>query len=245
MVIKKISIYKDKMTQKTIDVPRSEQFDDVYFSAVDGLAETRHVFLHGNNLPAAWQGRDVFTIAETGFGTGLNFLAILKLWNDTDVHMRPKNLRFISFEKYPLSHDYIKHHLSPWSDVGDELSLFLSKYPVDINKEKYELDICGGVDLVLYLGDVNDAIAKVDDRVDCWFLDGFKPSGNPDMWSETVFDNIARLSQLGASFATFTSAGFVRRGLSAVGFDVKKIRGFGRKREMSVGTFVGSVNNEG
>ncbi|MGH1457170.1 MAG: tRNA (5-methylaminomethyl-2-thiouridine)(34)-methyltransferase MnmD [Alphaproteobacteria bacterium] len=216
-------------------VPRSEQFDDVYFSAQDGLEETRHVFLAGNGLPDAWAGREVFTICETGFGTGLNFLAVLQLLAQG---VRPDNLHFISFEKYPLTGEYIAACLAHWGELKNELGELLSVYPVDISGGTHVLEVMNGVRLTLIFGDVNDEIPKLQESVDCWFLDGFKPSSNPDMWSETVFANMARLSCQGASLATFTSAGFVRRGLQAAGFDIQKIRGFGRKREMCVGYLI-------
>ena len=221
------------------NVPRSDQFDDVYFSVQDGLAETRHVFLEGNGLPDAWDGCDDFTICETGFGTGLNFLAVLKLWLDTTHDKRPSKLHFISFEKYPMSRDYIAEHLSHWDELSDVLDSFLTNYPSDLTGERCDLEIMDGVRLSLLFGDINEAIPKFEAEVDCWFLDGFKPSSNPDMWSEAVFDNMARLSKVGATFATFTVAGFVRRGLQAAGFEVRKVAGFGRKREMCVGSFVG------
>ncbi len=226
------------------NVPRSDQFDDVYFSVQDGLAETRHVFLKGNNLPDSWQGAEIFTICETGFGTGLNFLAVLKLWLDRPKGERPSNLHFISFEKYPLSKDYIREHLSIWEELSTPLDFLLSNYPSDLKREKYELDVMDGVGLTLIIGDVNEQIPLIDIPIDCWFLDGFKPSSNPDMWSETVFENMARLSREGASFATFTAAGFVRRGLMSQGFDVKKIKGFGRKREMIIGNYIGDKKCE-
>ncbi len=222
-----------------IDVPRSEKFDDVYFSVVDGLSETRHVFLNGNGLPEAWQGRGGVTICETGFGTGLNFLATLKLWLDSPVAERPKKLHFISFEKYPLTREYIAKHLAVWNDLSDILGVFLSKYPIDLNVSKVDLDICDGVVLTLCFGDVNVLMPTIHESVDFWFLDGFKPSSNPDMWSDNVFQNMARLSQIDARIATFTAAGFVRRGLVAAGFEIQKVRGFGRKREMVIGRYVG------
>lgn len=223
-----------------IQAPRSTQFDDVYFSMQDGLAETRHVFLDGNGLPEFWSGREDFTICETGFGTGLNLLAVLKLWNDTPEDQRPKKLNFISFEKFPLSRDYIAEHLSCWPELEDELSVFLANYPSDLKLKRHQL-VIDGVSLVLLFGDINDQMPNLDvlKGVDCWFLDGFKPSSNPDMWSETVFENMARLSAKKARFATFTAAGFVRRGLEAVGFEVQKVPGFGRKREMCVGEYKG------
>lgn len=217
------------------DVPRSDQFDDVYFSVQDGLAETRHVFLDGNGLPDAWAGRDDFTICETGFGTGLNFLAVLRLLRECPEGERPKALHFISFEKYPLTREYIAEHLSRWEELSSELDSLLANYPEDLSVDKWEADIVDGVRLTLYFGDVNEVMPSVDALVDCWFLDGFRPSSNPDMWSDVVFNNMARLSSEGASFATFTAAAFARRGLQAAGFEVRKVRGFGRKREMCVG----------
>ncbi len=222
------------------DVPRSKQFDDVYFSVSDGLAETRHVFLDGNALPDRWAGKEAFTICETGFGTGLNFLAVLKLWRNMPDEERPKKLHFISFEKYPLTRDYIAEVLTQWEDVHTELDKMMSYYPSDINDGIHNIEVCDGVSLMLVFGDVNDQIGQINIDVDCWFLDGFKPSSNPDMWSETVFTNMARLSHEGSTFATFTAAGFVRRGLLGVGFDVQKVPGFGRKREMCIGTYVGA-----
>lgn len=212
-----------------MEVPRSKQFDDVYFSLQDGLAETRHVFLDGNGLPGIWEGRDSFTICETGFGTGLNFLALLKMWRDAPKSKSPRELCYISFEKYPLSNEKIRRYLSHWEELSVELEMML------------EGDLPCGVELKVIIGDVNDQMPglEVVQGVDCWFLDGFKPSSNPDMWSDKVFSNMARLSNHEASFATFTAAGFVRRGLQAAGFEVRKISGFGCKREMIVGEYEG------
>ncbi len=220
-----------------MDVPRSKQFDDVYFSKKDGLAEARYVFLDGNNLPDAWEGRNSFTICESGFGTGLNFLALLKLWLESDVIKKAGELHFISFEKYPLDRGFIEKTLSCWDELGDVLTKLLSVYPADISSDAHDMQVLDDVRLTLIFGDINNEIPKLETKVDCWFLDGFKPSTNPDMWSDLVFENMARLSSDKASFATFTSAGFVRRGLQACGFDVLKVKGFSYKREMCVGLF--------
>ncbi len=222
-----------------MDVPRSKQFDDVYFSKQDGLAESRYVFLGGNDLPDAWNNKEHFTICESGFGTGLNFLAVLKLWLESDAGQRPASLHFISFEKYPLDKEFIENALLRWGELKEVLAKLLAIYPVDLSNGIYELSVMDGVRLTLIFGDINDEIPLLDTKVDCWFLDGFKPSSNPDMWSNLLFENMARLSNNGASFATFTAAGFVRRGLEAVGFNVRKIRGFGNKREMCVGLYKG------
>lgn len=214
-------------------VPRSEKFDDVYFSAEDGLAETCHVFLDGNDLPARWQDRSVFTIAETGFGTGLNFLSTWKQFEET---ARPdQNLDYISFEKYPLSAEDIEKYLHNYkSELGGYLSELIELYPLVV-PGFHKITLAGQVTLLLVFDDVNAALPQLEAEVDCWFLDGFKPSANPEMWTDTMFSQMARLSVPGATFATFTAAGGVRRGLDAAGFTVRKAPGFGRKREMLVG----------
>ncbi len=216
--------------------PRSEQFDDVYFSAEDGLAETRHVFLAGNGLPEAWQGREDFTICELGFGTGLNFLASWKLFEETA--QPAQRLHFISIEKYPLSGEQIDDALIHWDNPKNTVDT-ITPHRIALCKIYQEgggvFNLAERVRLTLVIGDVNEALPQLDAHVDCWFLDGFKPSSNPEMWSNIVFENMARLSKSRASFATFTAAGFVRRGLQEAGFDVRKVPGFGRKRDMLVG----------
>lgn len=215
--------------------PRSKEFDDVYFSALDGLAESRYVFLKSNNLPAAWVDQEDFVICETGFGTGLNFLAVWSLFRETAAE--GKRLHFISFEKFPLKAEEIREYLEPWVDqFPDLLDELAEKYPILI-PGFHRIEFDDGTLLTLVFDDVNYAMPRLEAHVDCWFLDGFRPAGNPDMWSDIVFENMARLSKEGASFATFTAAGFVKRGLKGAGFDVEKIPGFGRKREMLIGRF--------
>lgn len=215
--------------------PRSDQFDDIYFSPEDGLAETEHVFLDGNDLPAAWQERNSFVIAETGFGTGLNFLSAWKLFEENS---KPhQTLDFISVEKYPLTPEFIYDVLQPWADyLGTRLDILVKKYPLRI-AGSHRVKINSQITLTLIFDDVEDALTELDASVDCWFLDGFTPAKNPDMWSAKVFEQMGRLSKKGARFSSFTAAGDVRRGLEAVGFDVQKTKGFGRKRDMIVGQF--------
>lgn len=211
-----------------LGAPRSKEFDDVYFSAENGLAETRHTFLAGNGLPGRWEAREHFTICETGFGTGLNFLAVWALFEETAAP--EQTLHFISFEKFPLSKAQIGEYLQPWAgEFGEKLARLAEVY------EEGTFLLNERVKLTLIFGDVNTEIVKLDAHVDAWFLDGFKPSSNPEMWSETVFENMARLSALDATLATFTAAGVVRRGLADAGFQVKKVRGYGTKRDMTVG----------
>lgn len=216
-------------------VPRSKEFDDVYFSAEDGLAETRHVFLQGNNLPAAWAGKEHFTIFETGFGTGLNFLAVWKLFEDSAKDYQ--TLRFVSVEKFPLSAGEIDAALSQWEELSDWRERLVAVYPQK-PAGVFRAQMNARVSLEVHFGDANDVMPALEMDVDAWFLDGFKPSSNPEMWSEAVFGAMGRMSHAGSSFATFTSAGFVRRGLQAAGFEVRKVPGYGRKREMSVGVYI-------
>ncbi|MCB9989662.1 MAG: bifunctional tRNA (5-methylaminomethyl-2-thiouridine)(34)-methyltransferase MnmD/FAD-dependent 5-carboxymethylaminomethyl-2-thiouridine(34) oxidoreductase MnmC [Rhodospirillales bacterium] len=222
------------MTQDTL---YSDRFDDVYFSRAGGLDETRHVFMAGNGLPDAWAGRPCFTIAETGFGTGLNFLVAWQVFEETA--SPGQRLDFISFEKYPLEAETISGALAHWADLfGGRLARFLSLYPPCL-RGGHRIDLSARVSLTLVFDDVNEALPTlvVPGGVDAWFLDGFTPAKNPDMWTETVFRGMARLSAPGATLATFTAAGFVRRGLAEAGFDVHKTKGFGHKRDMVVGRY--------
>ena len=210
----------------------NQRFDDIYFSPEDGLAETRHVFLDGNDLPQAWQGKDHFTIVETGFGTGLNFLAAVKAFEATATD--GQILDFISFEKYPLDKDTIREGLQSWhDDIGEPLERMLAQYPLRV-AGFHRIIYSAQIRLTLIFDDVNEAMPRlsIPRGVDAWFLDGFAPSKNPDMWSDELFNGIDQLSAQQSTIATFTAAGFVKRAIADIGFEVTKVRGFGRKREM-------------
>lgn len=217
---------------------RSDVFDDIYFSPDDGLAETRHVFLQGNCLPQGWSGRPRFTIAETGFGTGLNFLAAWDLFEKTTAP--DAVLDYVSFELHPLTAAQIREALTPWTaEFGGRMERLLASYPLRI-PGWHRVDL-GRVRLTLIFDDVNAALPRLVAPlgVDAWFLDGFAPAKNPQMWTQTLFTQMARLSHEGTSAATFTAAGFVRRGLADAGFAVEKKRGYGRKRDMTVARYQG------
>lgn len=227
------------------DHPISQRFDDIYFSLQDGLAETNHVFLKGNHLPERFIGRDRFTIAETGFGTGLNFLSV---WTKFDRVAEPNAvLDYISFELYPLSAAEIQKALSHWSDAFDgRLEQMVAQYPLRIpGWHRVDFSVGGRVRvrLTLVFDDVNLAMPRMvaPRGVDSWFLDGHAPAKNPQMWSDIVFTNMARLSAPGATLASFTAAGVAKDGLRRVGFEIQKTRGYGRKRDMIVGSFAGSA----
>ncbi|MBL4803508.1 MAG: tRNA (5-methylaminomethyl-2-thiouridine)(34)-methyltransferase MnmD [Alphaproteobacteria bacterium] len=215
--------------------PVSREFDDVYFSIDDGLAESEYVFLDGNGLPRGWRNRDYYTIAETGFGTGLNFLVAWKRFEETATpHQK---LHFISIEKFPLDAEEIELHLQPWKEVFEGyLKKLLAVYPF-VTPGFHRVMINRRVMLTLVFDDVNVALPQISADVDAWFLDGFKPSTNPEMWTDEVFKNVARLSKPGTRFSTFTAAGAVRRGLNDVGFAVEKTKGYGRKRDMTIGVY--------
>lgn len=228
--------------------PVSTQFDDVYFSADDGLAESRYVFLESNHLPQRFEQKPQnFTVYELGFGTGLNFLNVLRLWNELGFEFP---LNFISVEKYPLKFADMEKSLRVWPVIAPEVASLLEKYK-EI-EEKYgfsagwhHLEVAPKIRLSLFIGDATDMLTTAASeglsRADAWFLDGFAPAKNPDMWDATIFENMAKLSQEGTTFATFTAAGAVRRGLQDAGFSVQKVKGFGRKRDMTVGKWCASL----
>lgn len=213
-----------------MSAPRSDQFNDIYFSVEDGLAETRHVFLAGNNLSAAWQGHDVYHIAETGFGTGLNFLATAALFLQTSGPHQ--HLVFSSIEKYPLQSHTIRAALAHWAgEFNGLLDQLCDHLPLRVWGE-HPIRLHPRITLILHYGDVQAGVQALAAPVNAWFLDGFSPAKNPEMWQDYVFDAMRDKSAIGARCATFTAAGFVKRGLQRAGFQVEKIKGFGRKREM-------------
>lgn len=212
--------------------PQSKRFDDIYFSSEDGLAETAHVFLQGNHLPTAWADQTHFTIGELGFGTGLNFLAAWALWRET--RSPGHHLHFISVEGFPLTQEELSQALEKWPSLAPFAAELIANYPAP-HSGTHRLHLSDSVSLTLCEEDALPALSQLEAQVDAWFFDGFSPASNPDMWSESVFSEVARLSRAGTTLATFTAAGAVRRGLAAQGFDVEKVKGFGRKREMLVG----------
>lgn len=210
--------------------PRARQHGDVYFSAQDGLAETRTVFLKGCGLPEAWEGRSQFTVAETGFGTGLNFLAVWQLWR---AH-RPSSaaqFTFISFEAYPLRREDAARALAAWPELRELAQALTARWPAPVRGVRSIVFPEDGVRLILHLGDIRETLAQSAFKVDAWFLDGFSPAKNEDMWHAGLYPDLAARSAAGARLGTFTVAGAVRRGLSDAGFELSKAEGHGRKRE--------------
>ena len=209
--------------------PRSRLYDDVYFSAEDGLAEARAVFLQGCDLPQAWTGRRRFVVGELGFGTGLNILALIELWART----RPPggHLHIFSVEAHPISAEEARRALSHWPELAGLAARLTARWPGRARgPHRVELPDLGVI-LDVSVGAVAEGLAGWCGRADAWFLDGFAPARNPAMWRDEVLALVAARSAPGAVAATFTVAGQVRRGLAAAGFEVAKAPGFGRKRE--------------
>ncbi|WP_445003514.1 bifunctional tRNA (5-methylaminomethyl-2-thiouridine)(34)-methyltransferase MnmD/FAD-dependent 5-carboxymethylaminomethyl-2-thiouridine(34) oxidoreductase MnmC [Halomonas mongoliensis] len=215
--------------------PHSAAFDDVYFSRHDGRAETGHVFLAGNRLPerfAAWQETRPFVVGETGFGTGLNMLCA---WACFDAHApADARLHLVSTEKFPLAREDLARALSAWPDLAPRAAALVAQWPEPV-AGVHRLWLDERVTLDLHFGDAAERLALLDGRVDAWFLDGFAPAKNPEMWRPELFEAMAARSRPGATFATFTCAGVVKRGLAAAGFAWRKVPGYGRKREMLAG----------
>jgi tRNA 5-methylaminomethyl-2-thiouridine biosynthesis bifunctional protein len=220
--------------------PVSRLFGDVYFSRDSGVEEARHVFLGGNDLRRRWtalapSGR--FVIGETGFGTGLTFACAWQLWDE--VAPPAARLSYLSVERFPLPAADIARTLDMWPELARYRTALLAQWG-DFAPGWHRLSFGGGrVLLTLVVGDVRDALPRVDAAVDAWFLDGFAPAKNREMWQPDVLAELARLSHPRATCATYTVAGEVRRGLEAAGFGIEKATGFGRKREMLRGDLVG------
>lgn len=217
---------------ETLNAPRSALFDDIYFSG-DGSAEAAHVFVDGNDLRSRFQNAQQFSIGELGFGTGLNFLTAWNAWQKATKPAGAK-LHFFSVEAFPLSPDDMARAQSAWpalSGLATKLRAALPPASPGFHRIHFGED----VSLTLFYGRAKDGFSIAEGAIDAWFLDGFAPSKNPDMWSSPLFAELARLSAEGATIATFTVAGAVRQALGDAGFAVEKSPGFGRKREMLKG----------
>ncbi|MCB9747521.1 MAG: tRNA (5-methylaminomethyl-2-thiouridine)(34)-methyltransferase MnmD [Candidatus Omnitrophica bacterium] len=225
--------------------PHSTFFDDKYFCQENGLLESEYIFCGGNNLEQRWANLSeaqpgIFTIVETGFGTGLNFCCAWKLWQ---THA-PKNwrLHYLSLDQFPLKVEDLAKALNLWPELklyADQLVENYESFNLS-NQQIQSVSLEGGqIKLSLIFDHVLKALERFkiqySKQIDAWFLDGFAPAKNPQMWTNEVFALMAALSYSGTTLSTFTVAGLVRRGLNAQGFSTEKIKGFGQKRQMLIG----------
>lgn len=203
-------------------VPVSTRFQDPYFSLENGLAETGHVFLAGNGLPGRFAPG--FHVAELGFGTGLNFLATWRAWRQSG---QETALRYTSFEAFPMAPPQMAQALAAFPDLADLARALLDAGGQSLHTQEVALQVIPG--------DARQTVTRWPGRADAWFLDGFAPAQNPELWEPALLRAVADHTAPDGTFATYTAAGAVRRGLADAGFEVTRRPGFGRKRHMTVG----------
>jgi tRNA 5-methylaminomethyl-2-thiouridine biosynthesis bifunctional protein len=216
-------------------IPYADAFGDVYYSADGGLAQARHVFLAGNGLPARWQGRERFTLLETGFGLGLNFLATWQAWRSDS--QRCAQLHYVAIEKHPFAAADLTQLHATWPELAALSTALYEAWPPLVPGFHRLLLDDGKVVLTLVFGDITDYLPQIEMQADAFYLDGFAPSKNPDMWSPPVLTRLSRLAAPQATLATYTIATDVRHALAQTGFNCERTPGFGRKPEMLVGRF--------
>ena len=213
-------------------LPVSTQFDDPYYSLENGLAETEYVFLQGNNLAERFSKG--FHIAELGFGTGLNLLCAWRAWRSSG---QLSQLQFTSFEAFPLSPENLQAAHRAWPALADLSSEFLRHW--DHTSQSLE---CADLSLRIIVGDARETLLDWSGKADAWFLDGFSPAKNPELWGSELMQGVARRTKPGGTFATYTAAGHVRQSLASAGFEVTRVKGYGRKRHMSLGTLTSDTD---
>jgi tRNA U34 5-methylaminomethyl-2-thiouridine-forming methyltransferase MnmC len=206
-------------------IPVARTFDDPYFSLGGGLAETRHVFLQGNHLPKRF--RDGFHIAELGFGTGLNLMATLL------AHQGDGHLHYTSFEAFPMPAPDIARALTAFPELAQIAQSFLTQWATGATTLHFP-----NLTATVILGDARETLPRWPGKADAWFLDGFSPAKNPELWSPDLMQEVARHTAPGGTFATYTAAGGVRRSLADAGFTVTRQPGFGKKRHMTTGHLI-------
>lgn len=208
--------------------PVSERFGDFYFSPVNGLDETRHVFLNGNDLPRRF--RAGFHVAELGFGTGLNLLATVMAWRAANIR---GTLHFTSFEAFPMARKDLFAALEAFPAIRMLASELLAAYSPGMTRMHF-----ADLRLAVIWGDARETLPAWKERADAWFLDGFSPAKNPELWSDELMAQVARCTAPDGSVATYTAAGHVRRALAQAGFTVARAPGYGRKKHMTTGRLI-------
>ena len=247
-----LALQQAKISWNEDNIPLCLRHDDIYFSTLGGIDESRYVFVEANELGKRWKTfrNNTYVVAETGFGTGLNFLLTWQKW-DQSPH-KPQRLHYISTEKFPLRKQDMHRATQAWPELGNYCAELLDNYPI-LTPGPHRLVLAGGqITLDLLLGDAQQQLEAYWDNawslekklaVHSWYLDGFAPVKNPDMWSSALFTQLALMSNQDTQFSTFTAASDIRRGLENNGFTVEKLPGFGPKREMLRGKFTGKLKN--
>lgn len=205
-------------------VPIATRFDDPYYSLENGLAETEHVFLAGNDLPARFGGN--FHIGELGFGTGLNLLVTWAAWDRAG---RTGTLHFTSFEAYPMAPTDMETALARFPKLATYAKTLLAEWQPGSGKTQ----LTEGPHLNVVTGDARQTLPAWDEQADAWFLDGFSPAKNPELWEPALLNAVADHTTPGGTAATYSAAGHIRRSLTDAGFTVSRAPGYGRKRHMT------------
>lgn len=227
--VKRDGLERDKLSWLDGDMPFSQRFGDHFYSRADGRAECQHVFMGGNGLPQRWEGSGAFAIGELGFGTGLNFLETWRAWREC--REAGQILCFVSFEAFPMTADQIERALARWPELSALAIPLLEHWP-SLSAQPVEWTMDDQTRLTIVVGDALDGVRKWGGVADAWYLDGFAPARNPEMWSAELMQAVADKTKPGGTFASYTAAGWVRRNLQAAGFAVEKRLGHAGKREM-------------
>ncbi|MEO1694024.1 MAG: tRNA (5-methylaminomethyl-2-thiouridine)(34)-methyltransferase MnmD [Pseudomonadota bacterium] len=226
----------DHLSWRDGDVPISVAYDDAYFAWSDGAAETQTVFVAGNNLPARLSTAGRVRVAELGFGTGLNCAVTVAAWRTARATHADRgdgaslpSVTYTSFEIAPLSESAMQRSLRRWPGRVDHLAPLFMNWPPE--SDRLSVSLTDGFDVDIVIGDAAATLASWDGVADCWYLDGFSPAKNADLWSAELMKTVFAHTAPGGSFSTYTAAGWVRRNLQAAGFEVERVPGFDRKRE--------------
>ena len=213
------------------NLPKSIEFNDTYYSRVDGLQETNHVFINGNNILNRWHQKSQFTIAELGFGTGLNFFATAKHFESLP-NLSNHFLTYVGFELFPMELSQMRKALSRWPEILEFANPWLDNWRISVGWNQISI---GSISLKLAIGEASLMLPNWYGKADAWYLDGFNPKINISMWDFDLMARVYQQTQLHGTFATYTAAGWVRRNLQSAGFEVSRIKGFDNKKEMLVG----------
>ncbi|MCY6382047.1 tRNA (5-methylaminomethyl-2-thiouridine)(34)-methyltransferase MnmD [Hoeflea prorocentri] len=214
------------------DMPYSPEFGDHFYSRADGRKECGHVFIGGNGLPERWRNKSDFTVAELGFGTGLNFAETLRQWLADE--QRSDRLTFVSFELHPLSAGEIDRALAVWPELDLQRKDLVQVWPPKPDGI-VRIDLAEAVSLKVHIGKAFHCLPLWRETADAWYLDGFAPARNPEMWSQELMQAVFDHTGAGGTCATYSAAGWVRRNLQAAGFEVEKRPGYAGKRDMMAG----------